>query len=158
VEAMKNAENFHCRFAQDVKNEVATMKQTICQKRRKLTKLQLETEFMHWVPDIRYSRSRESKTFKLIELYWLNKAFIAQVVDERGQQHQAILQNLDILEKKFEAVCKEVFDIEFRVSDHTDSQDDPEAAAGQAQTSGGTPSNPMRLDEDLENPVDIQNR
>jgi hypothetical protein len=43
------------------------------------------------------------------------------VVEERGQQNQAILQKLDFLDKKFEAVCKNVFDIEFIVSYHIDS-------------------------------------
>jgi hypothetical protein len=72
------------------------------------------------MPDTGFSGSRDTKVFNLIELYWLNKAFIAQVVEERGHQQQGIQWKLDLLEKKFKVVCKEVYDINIIVSDNVD--------------------------------------
>lgn len=48
----------------------------------------------------RGSHSRDTKIFKLTEILWLSKSFIAQVVVERGQQQQAILHKLDLMDKK----------------------------------------------------------
>jgi hypothetical protein len=50
-----------------------------------------------------------------------------------------------------------VFGIEINVSGPTESKDVPVAVARQAQTYEGTPSNPIRLDEDPKDPVDTQN-
>jgi hypothetical protein len=64
---------------------------------------------------------------------------------------------LDLLDKKFEAVCNAVFGIQIIVSDHIKSHDVLVAVVGQAQTSECTPSNPIRLVEDPEDPMDKQN-
>jgi hypothetical protein len=47
--------------------------------------LNLEAEFLDSVPDTSFSRSKNTKVFKLIELYGLNKAFIEHVIEEKGQ-------------------------------------------------------------------------
>ena len=41
---------------------------------------------------------------KLVELYWVNKSFIAQVIEEQGKQQQEILSKLDQMGKKYEAI------------------------------------------------------
>jgi hypothetical protein len=71
-------------------------------------------------------------------------------VEERGQQQQAILHKLDLMDKKFEAVCKAVYDIDIIVTDPEDIKHNPMVATKPAQEFEGTPSNPILIDEDLE--------
>lgn len=103
---MRGAVDFHCKFPTETKAEVANMEHAIKRKRWKLPKEQLEAEFKEWVPDSSYSRTRDTKIFKLIELYWLNKAFITQVVEEKSSQQQAMMQKLNMMDQKFDALCK----------------------------------------------------
>jgi len=74
---MKAVTNYHCQFLEVVKYEMDAIEQTICEKRWDLSKYHLEAEFMDWVPNTSFSKSRDTKVFKLIELYWLNKSFIS---------------------------------------------------------------------------------
>jgi len=48
--------------------------------------------------------------------YWLVKSMIAQVLDERSIPQQDILHRFELLEGKFEIVCKVVFGIKIVVS------------------------------------------
>jgi hypothetical protein len=61
----------------------------------------------------------DTKVFELIELYFLNKSLIAQVIEEKGQQQEVIIQQLNLLHINFDAVCKIVFNVEIIVLDHT---------------------------------------
>jgi len=54
----------------------------------------------------------------------LNKAFIAQVGEERGQQQWAILHKLDPMDMKFEAVYKVGFDLDIIVCNPQDNEKD----------------------------------
>jgi hypothetical protein len=52
----------------------------------------------------------------MIELYRTDKSLIAQVVEEKGEQRQKIIKDLKLLHKKFDAVCKTVFNLQIIVS------------------------------------------
>jgi hypothetical protein len=91
ADAMTTASNYQLRFTNLVKDEVTHIENLVRQKQRKMTNDQVEAEFRDWVPDTGFSCSRYTKIFKLTELYWLIKSFIAQVVEDTGQQQQAIL-------------------------------------------------------------------
>jgi hypothetical protein len=73
--------NYHSQFLENIKQEMDAMEHIIHKEIREISKLQLEDEFMDSVLDPCFSRSRNTKVFKLIELYWLNKAFVAQVIE-----------------------------------------------------------------------------
>lgn len=83
---------------------------------------QVEAEFEGWIPDPGYSRTRDTKIFKLTKLYQLNKAFIAEIVEEKGSQYQDIMHKLNVMERKFHALCREIFNIEITVHSYAENQ------------------------------------
>ena len=44
---------------------------------------QLLEEIEHWVTDLGYSRTKETKYFKIVEIYWMVKAKIAQSMEKK---------------------------------------------------------------------------
>jgi hypothetical protein len=77
-------------------------------------------------------------------------------VEERGHQHHTVLHKLDLMDKKLEAICKSVYDIDIIVMDPKDIKHNPMAAIEHAQVSEGTPSKPIMIDEDIEEQEDTQ--
>jgi hypothetical protein len=59
------------------------MENIVKQKTKNVSRAQIE-EYKGWISDLRFSRTRDTNIFILTKIYWLNKAFISQVVDERG--------------------------------------------------------------------------
>jgi hypothetical protein len=90
------------------------------------------------------------------ELYWLNKSFIAEGVKERGQQQEAIFHKLDLMDKKFEAVCRAVYDIDIIMTDPEDVKPNLVEVAEPTQDFEGTPSNPIMIYENIEEKEDTQ--
>jgi hypothetical protein len=60
-----------------------------------------------------------------MELYWLNKSFFSQVVEERGQQCHETLSKLNLMDRKYEVVFKEVYVIDIIVTDLKDGKQGP---------------------------------
>jgi hypothetical protein len=52
---------------------------------------------MTWILDIGFSRSKDTKYFRKIEIYWHTKSMVAQVIEEHGTRHKAILEKLESL-------------------------------------------------------------
>lgn len=50
--------------------------------------------------------------FKMVDSYRHNKSFIAQIIEEQGVQKQAILDKLDFLDDKYEALVKTIWGME----------------------------------------------
>jgi hypothetical protein len=73
-------------------------------------------EVKAWVDDPFYSRTRETKYFKLAETYWIVKAMVVQAVEKTRKENEATLHAVKILEGKFELFCKSQFGIKFRVT------------------------------------------
>lgn len=88
-----------------MKEVVERIENWVRKKRQQSTVEEMAAELMSWIPDPGVSRSREIKYLKMIALYWINKAFIADVVEETGMQQQAILQKLNKMGRKY-GVCK----------------------------------------------------
>ena len=65
---------------------------------------QIDEKYVNWVLDTCFFISKDSKYMKLVELYWLKKSFISQVIEEKGKQQQDILSKLDQLGKIYEAI------------------------------------------------------
>jgi hypothetical protein len=61
-------------------------------------------ELLQWMPDTRFLLSQDTKLFRMVEIYWHNKSFIAQIIEEKGFRHKAILHKLDFLETKYDAL------------------------------------------------------
>jgi hypothetical protein len=77
-------------------------------------------------------------------------------VEEKGQQQQTILHELDLMDKNFEAVCKVAYDIDIIVIDPEDIKHNPRVAVEPAPESKGTPSKPILIDEDPKEKEDTQ--
>lgn len=97
------------------------METTIHNKCQKLSKDHVEAEFAGWILDPRYSRTCDTKIFRLTELYWLNKVFITQIVEEWESQYQDILQRLHVMDKKFGTLCR-IFSIEITMHNYLENQ------------------------------------
>lgn len=131
-----------------IKATMATMEEDIKRKRQKLSKDDLEAKFKEWVPDSGNSRTRDTKIFKLIELYWMNKDFIAQVVEERGNQQQAIMWKLNMMDHKFYALCKEVFNIQTIINSYRDITHSLGEDIEQFPDLASTSLNPILVDDE----------
>jgi hypothetical protein len=64
------------------------------------------TKFDGWISDPDYSKTRDMKIFKVIELYKLTEAFIAQLIEEGGSQYQHVLHKVHMMETKFDTLYK----------------------------------------------------
>jgi hypothetical protein len=61
---------------------------------------------MDWIPETCFSCSEHTKYFKQIDFYWHTKTIITQVIDQHDTQHKAILDKVDYLDHKYEALVK----------------------------------------------------
>jgi hypothetical protein len=77
AEAMQAAWNYHSRFPEDIKKKIDRMEKKVKRKRRGTPNEELKEEYVNWIPDTGFSRSRDSKVLRMIKLYWTNKSFIA---------------------------------------------------------------------------------
>jgi hypothetical protein len=66
----------------------------------------------NYILDTRFSCSKDTKYFKLIDLYSNNKSFITHIIEEQGMQHKAILDKMDFLDRKYEALVKAIWGME----------------------------------------------
>jgi hypothetical protein len=71
-------------------------------------------------------------------------------VEDMGQQQQAILHKLDLMDKKFEAVYREIYDINIIVKDPKDANINLFEVVEHALEFEGTPSNNILSDEYIE--------
>ena len=76
----------------------------VSDKRKHIPIEQIDEKSVNWVLDTSFFRSNDTKYMKLVELYWVNKSFISQVIEEQGKQQQEILSKLDQMGKKYEAI------------------------------------------------------
>jgi hypothetical protein len=72
------------------------------------------------VSNTRFFISRDTRIFNLIKLYWLRKAFVSHVVEEKGTQNQSILHNVEPMENKIDVMSRVVYNIEIIVNDNMD--------------------------------------
>lgn len=81
------------------------MEEAVRRKRKQVTRKELEAEFMQWVPNSGFSRTRDTKIFLLVELYILDEQGIhCPVVEEKATKQEAILHKLNIMDQKFNAL------------------------------------------------------
>jgi hypothetical protein len=64
------------------------------------------SEAKGWVPNLGQSRTRETKYFHLVEVYWITKAMVSQVDARQQQENAATRHAVRVLEEKFELFCK----------------------------------------------------
>jgi hypothetical protein len=100
------------------------------------------------VQDQGFSILRDAKIFRVIEMYWMTKALIAQVVEERGLQQQAILHKIDLLDSKFEVVFTAVYGVDMVVCQPKNGNSDTMELKEDSPGSLGTQSNPIIIEED----------
>jgi hypothetical protein len=92
----------------------------------------------------------------MIELYWINKSLIAQVVEGKGEKQETIIKDLNPLHTMFDAVSKIVFNLQTVVLDHKATyQQEPIATQEHNSTLEDISSNPIRLDEEDEDLIEI---
>jgi hypothetical protein len=78
----------------------------------------------------------------------MNKAFIDYIVEEKVIQQEAILHKLSVMNQKFDALYKEVFNIEIMINNQVDSLGHFMETNDHFPTSKGTPTNPIELEKD----------
>lgn len=91
---------------------------------------------------------RDTKIFRISEMYWMTKALIAQIVKERSLQQQVILHKIDFLDSKFEPVFKAVYGVDIVVSQPQHGNNDTMEMKEDSPGSVGTQSNPTCIEED----------
>lgn len=109
---MEVAARYKRRFPTAIKEEVERTENLVREKHGNTSSNNIDAELMDWIPDKGFSWSKDAKYFKLVELYWYNKSFIVQVVEEHGVQQQGILDKLDFLDRKYEALVKTIWGTE----------------------------------------------
>jgi hypothetical protein len=62
-------------------------------------------EVEDWVEDPFYSKTRETKYFKIVEIYWIVKAMVGQALHKSRREQVDLLHAIHILEGKFELFC-----------------------------------------------------
>lgn len=100
---MEAAECYHKRFYADIKAEVAEIEDKVRE--------DVDEVLLHWIPDTQFSRSRDTEFFRMVELYWHAKSFIALVIEEKGFQ-KAIMNKLNLMKEKCDAMIKTLRSIE----------------------------------------------
>jgi hypothetical protein len=65
---MDVANHYHKRFSIDIKAEVEDIEDKVKEKRGN-TSTKEANEKIHWIPDTGFSRSRDTKFFRMVELY-----------------------------------------------------------------------------------------
>ena len=53
-----------------------------------------------------FSKSRDTKSFSMVELYWHNKYFIAKVAEYKGTQEKEILDKMGFMDEKYKSLVK----------------------------------------------------
>jgi hypothetical protein len=59
---------------------------------------------------------------RINETYWIIKALVTKIIEEKSLQQQDILHKIDLLDRKFIVVCKVIFGIEIVIS-HIHNED-----------------------------------
>ena len=77
IDVVRATQDFHSQLLSKNKENMVKMEKSINIKDKKMSKNQVEVELNGWIPDPGYSTTCDTKLFKLIELYWLNKAFVS---------------------------------------------------------------------------------
>jgi len=68
-----------------------------------------------WLSDLGYSKICDTKIFKAIEIYYLIRAFIVEIIDQEEIQHINVINILHIMETKFDILCNDFFNLEFTI-------------------------------------------
>lgn len=113
-EAMEAADRYDKRFSADIKAEVAEIEDKLRE--------DVDEVLLLRIPDTQFSRTRDTKFFRMVELYWYtksfialvieeNKSFIALVIEEKGFQ-KTIMDKLNLMKEKFDAMIKALRAIE----------------------------------------------
>jgi hypothetical protein len=69
---------FPPRFSLNIKEDLVHLENFVKKKRKRMTKEQSEEEYKGWISDSRFSRTRDTRIFRITKLYWLNISFISQ--------------------------------------------------------------------------------
>lgn len=147
-EAQATANFYHSRFPDSIKEEVDQMEVAIREKGKNISNEQIQEEFEGWFQGPRFSRKRDTKIFRITEMYWMTKALFAQVVEKRNLQQQVILHKIDLLDGKFEAVFKAVYGVDIVVSQPQHGNNNTIEMKEGSPGSVGTQSNPICIEAD----------
>jgi hypothetical protein len=69
-----------------------------------------------WVDNPLYSRTWETKYFKLVETYWIVKYMVAKAVEKVEKENETTLQVVKMVEGKVKLFYRSQFGIKFRVT------------------------------------------
>lgn len=94
-----------------------------------------------------YSKTKDTKYFKIVETYWTVKAMLGQALELTTEEKRDILHTIHIFEGKFELLCLSKFRIRFKVSPSGEHGAKQQQDGGSANFSG-TKDNPIDLDSD----------
>lgn len=89
LDAMRTASDFQLQFSEDTKREIDDMEKKLKWQRQQLTKEQLEADFKDWIPDSGYSRTRDTKNFKLTEYTRSAKRLLCKLLRIRAANRRA---------------------------------------------------------------------
>lgn len=103
-------------------------------------------EVKGWVDDPLYSRTPETKYFKLAETYWIVKVTVAQAVEKTRKVNESTLHKVKILEGKFELFCQSHFGIKFRVTPEGKNEEQHQTASVDS-SSYGSKNQPIPIDD-----------
>lgn len=102
-EAMEAADCYHKRLSTDIKPEVGEIEDKVRE--------DVDEVLLHWIPDTQFSRGRDTEFFRMVELYWHTKSFIALVIEEKAFQ-KAIMDKLNLMKEKCDVMIKTLRAIE----------------------------------------------
>jgi hypothetical protein len=92
---------------------MSRLQETVLKERKDITEEDILLEAKEWVTYLGQMRTKETKCFFLVEIYWMTKAMVAQVVAQQKLENKATQHAVHILEAKFELFCKAQFRIHF---------------------------------------------
>jgi N-glycosylase/DNA lyase len=126
-----------------VKEEVEA---AIITKREMISNAQLLLEVKEWIKDHVYSRTRNTKYFRISKTYWLVKMLVAQDLEKAKEDQQELLHSIKNFEGKFEADYSAVFGVKIIVTKAIDEDGKGKTRFG-SNSFMGTYVNPIKVDD-----------
>jgi hypothetical protein len=75
---------YNSRFSAKVKREVEEIENRVRECRGRISNDKVDEEMIPWVPDTGFSRRRNNKFLKTVDMHWHVKIFIAISIEVRG--------------------------------------------------------------------------
>jgi hypothetical protein len=107
--AMEATEIYNDKFSFEMKMEVGEIENRVRENKGRTSNEQVDEEIFSWLPDLGFSRSRDTKFLNIVDLYWHMKIFVAMIVEVKDTQHNEILAKLDQVDQKYESLINAIW-------------------------------------------------